>query len=41
MLGAHAAVFLVDSWPKEQGSWFVIGGPVAKEAVANPKWMCG
>lgn len=40
MLGVHAAVFLVDTCRKGQGSWFVIGGPGAKEAVANPKWMC-
>ena len=37
MLGVHAAVFLGNSWPKEQGSWFVIGWPLAKEGVVNPK----
>ena len=38
MLGVHAAVFLPNSWPKEQGPWFVIGWPLAKDPVANPKW---
>ena len=38
MLGVHAAVFLANSWAKEQRSWFVIGWPVAKDAVANPNW---
>ena len=39
MLGVHvAAAFLANSWPKEQVSWFVIEWPLAKDAVANPKW---
>ena len=38
MLGVHAALFLGNSWPKEQGPWFVIGWPLAQDAVANPKW---
>ena len=38
MLGLHAAVFLANSLQKKQGSWFVIGWPLAKDAVANPKW---
>ena len=38
MLGVHAAVFLGNSWRKEQEAWFVIGWPLAKETVANPKW---
>ena len=37
MLGGHPPVFLGNSWPKEQGSWFVIGWPLAKEGVVNPK----
>ena len=41
MLGVHATVFLVDSGPKEQGSGFVIGEPLVKEAVVNPKGKCG
>ena len=43
MLGGHAAVFLGNSWPKEQGSWFVIGWPwlrmlwlILNEQVPNP-----
>ena len=38
MLWVHAAVFVGNSWPKQQGSWFVIGWPLAKNAVANLKW---
>ena len=38
MLGVHAAVFLANSWAKEQEAWFVIEWPLAKDAVANPKW---
>ena len=38
MLGVHAAVFLANSLQKQQGSWFVLGWPLPKDAVANPKW---
>ena len=38
MLGVHAAVFLANSLQKQQGSWFVLGWPLAKDAVANPEW---
>ena len=38
MLGVHAAVFLGNSLLKKQESWFVLGWPLAKDAVGNPKW---
>ena len=41
MLGVHAAMFLVDSGPKEQRSGFVIGEPLVKEAAVNRKGTCG
>ena len=34
MLGLHAAVFLAKSLQKKQGSWFVLGWPLAQGA----KW---